>query len=75
MYLDIPPEVAIERRKGLPSRFPEFEEREFLEKVRQYYKRMVSEGLLVEVDATRKLQAVYSEVIEKIRSLLGSDII
>jgi dTMP kinase len=75
IYLDIAPEVAIERRKGLPSRFPEFEEREFLEKVRQYYKRMVSEGLLVEVDATRKLQTVYSEVIEKIRSLLGSDII
>ncbi len=71
IYLDIPPELAITRRKGLSSRFPEFEEVEFLSKVRQYYKRMVSEGLLIEVDATREIQTVYMEVLEKVKSSQG----
>uniref|UniRef100_A0A7C2FEP1 Probable thymidylate kinase n=1 Tax=Thermosphaera aggregans TaxID=54254 RepID=A0A7C2FEP1_9CREN len=71
IYLDIPPELAITRRKGLSSRFPEFEEVEFLSKVRQYYKRMVSEGLLIEVDATREMQTVYMEVLEKVKSSQG----
>ncbi|WP_448578990.1 dTMP kinase [Thermosphaera sp.] len=71
IYLDIPPDLAITRRKGLSSRFPEFEEVEFLSKVRQYYKRMVSEGLLIEVDATREIQTVYMEVLEKVKSSQG----
>lgn len=71
IYLDIPPELAITRRKGLSSRFPEFEEVKFLSKVRQYYKRMVSEGLLIEVDATREMQTVYMEVLEKVKSSQG----
>ncbi|MGB9827838.1 dTMP kinase [Thermosphaera chiliense] len=75
IYLDIPPEVAMARRQGLPSRFPEFEEKEFLNRVRQNYKRMVAQGWLLEVDATREVQAVYSEVLEKVRSLFSSGMV
>ncbi|MEM0378307.1 MAG: dTMP kinase [Thermosphaera sp.] len=74
IYLDIPPEVAIARRKGLESRFPEFEEVSFLSRVRDNYKRMVSNGWLIEVDATENLKTVYSKITSHIYSILKSDL-
>lgn len=69
-YLDIPPEIAIARRRGLQSRFPEFEEINFLSRVRDNYKRMVAEGWLIEVDATKDLQTVYSKIAFQVASAL-----
>ncbi|MEM4717323.1 MAG: dTMP kinase [Desulfurococcaceae archaeon] len=65
IYLDIEPEIAVMRRKGLHSRFPEFEELEFLRRVRSEYLKMVERGLLMYIDASRPLDSVYNDV-EKI---------
>lgn len=62
IYLDITPEEAMKRRRGLVSRFPEFEELGFLRKVREIYLKLVEEGLLVYVDAMQPLDDVYRNV-------------
>lgn len=62
IYLDVDPEVSLQRRAGLASRFPEFERAELLERVRSIYLELVRRGLMVQVDARRELEEVYAEV-------------
>lgn len=62
IYLDIEPEEAISRKKGLTSRFPEFEDIHLLREVRKTYLWMVEKGLLIIVNASREINQVYSDV-------------
>ncbi len=62
IYLDIDPELGLKRRKGLSSRFPEYEQLEILNKVRQNYLHLVDKGLLIMVDASRNFDEVYQDV-------------
>lgn len=74
VYLDIEPEESIKRRKGLESRFPEFEEVELLRKVREFYLEMVRLGLLVKVDASRTIEEVYNDVERLVYNVVNSRI-
>lgn len=62
IYLDIEPEEALNRRRGLESRFPEFEKVEFLRKVREIYLKLVEKGMLIYVNAMQPLEVVYKNV-------------
>lgn len=62
IYLDVDPAIAIKRKLGISSRFPEFEKLELQYKVRDVYLKLVELGLLVLVDASRSLSEVYSDV-------------
>lgn len=62
IYLDIEPELSLQRKAGLASRFPEFEKIELLERVRSAYLDLVRRGLMIRVDAGRRLEEVYAEV-------------
>jgi len=62
IYLDVDPATGLSRKTTSSSRFPEFEHRNFLERVRRAYLRMVEMGLLVYIDSSRPLEAVYSDV-------------
>lgn len=70
IYLDLDPEIAIKRRMGLQSRFPEFEEIEFLRKVRSEYLKMVERNLLLYIDASRPLSEVYGDVEKLVLNML-----
>ncbi len=70
LYLDVDPETGLKRRKGLDTRFPEYEKLDFLEKVRRYYLWLVEKGLLELIDATRSFSEVYQNVYERISNLL-----
>jgi len=62
IYLDVDPAAGLSRKTATSSRFPEFEHRDFLERVRRAYLRMVEMGLLVYIDSSRPLETVYSDV-------------
>jgi len=62
IYLDIDPATGLSRKTAVSSRFPEFEHRDFLERVRRAYLKMVEMGLLVYIDSLRPLETVYSDV-------------
>jgi len=62
IYLDVDPTAGLSRKTAVSSRFPEFEQRDFLERVRRAYLRMVEMGLLVYIDSSRPLETVYSDV-------------
>lgn len=62
IYLDVEPEIGLRRRRGLGTRFPEYEKLDFLIKVREYYLWMVERGLLRFVDANRVFEDVYRDV-------------
>ncbi len=76
VYLDVDPTTALARKRGASTRFPEFENQEFLVRVREAYLKMVEMGLLVMVDASRGIDAVYADVkrlvFEKLGPLLPS---
>jgi dTMP kinase len=62
IYLDVEPAIAIKRKSGISSRFPEFEKLELQYKIREIYLKLVELGLLVLIDASRSLNDVYSDV-------------
>jgi len=62
IYLDVDPAIAIKRKSGISSRFPEFEKLELQYKVRDVYLKLVELGLLTLIDASRDLNEVYSDV-------------
>ena len=70
IYLDVEPERGLARKRGLTSRFPEYERLDFLVKVREVYLRMVREGLLTLVDSNRGLSEVFDDVWNTVRRLL-----
>ncbi len=71
IYLDVDPETGLSRRRGLGTRFPEYEEVGFLERVRSVYLWMVEKGLLSMVDARRSLEEVYRDILAIIEEKLG----
>ncbi len=70
IYLDIEPEIGIARKKGLSSRFPEYEDYAILKKVRDAYLEMVRRGLLVYVYAGRNIDEVYRDVKKIVYSII-----
>lgn len=62
IYLDIEPEEGLSRKYMHISRFPEYEEKEFLQRVRSMYLRMVEMGLLIYIDASKPLSEVYGRI-------------
>jgi dTMP kinase len=62
IYLDVDPEIGLSRRRGLSSRFPEYEEMDFLRRVRENYLWLVRRGYMVMVDANRVFEEVYRDV-------------
>lgn len=72
IYLDIEPELALKRKSGVISRFAEFEELEFLHKVRRVYLEMVKQGLLIQIDASRSINDVYRDVEKLVFELIKS---
>lgn len=62
VYLDVEPELGLARKRGVGSRFPEYESLDFLRAVRGFYLRMVESGMLIPVDARRSLGEVLEEV-------------
>ncbi|MEM0111101.1 MAG: dTMP kinase, partial [Desulfurococcus sp.] len=62
IYLDIEPEEGLSRKYMHASRFPEYEEKEFLQRVRSAYLRMVEMGLLIYIDASKPLSEVYGKI-------------
>lgn len=71
IYLDIDPVKGLERKAGLTSRFSEFEEVEFLRRVREAYLRMVEMNLMIKVDAERPVDEVYADVRRIVLEALG----
>ncbi|ABN69731.1 thymidylate kinase [Staphylothermus marinus F1] len=65
IYLDVDPAIGVKRRKGLNTRFPEYEKLDFLYRVRENYLWLVDKGYMVLVDANREFDKVYRDV-EKI---------
>uniref|UniRef100_A0A7C4H965 Probable thymidylate kinase n=1 Tax=Staphylothermus marinus TaxID=2280 RepID=A0A7C4H965_STAMA len=70
IYLDVDPATGLKRKKGLVSRFPEYENIVFLSKVRDFYLKMVSEGYLKLVDASRDFESVYNDVFRIVERYL-----
>lgn len=75
LLLDAPPEVGLERarRRGAPDRF-ESEQVAFFQKVRREYLHLAARfpERIKQVDATRPLAVVQSEIIGHLRCLLKS---
>lgn len=72
VYLDVDPDTGLKRKKGLISKFPEYEEISFLNRVREFYLKMVSDGYLKLIDANRDFEIVYSDVFKLVNSYLSS---
>ncbi len=71
IYIDVRPETGVERRRGLSTRFPEYEALELLHRVRRLYLDMVARGELVAVDGERGFEEVYMDVKKLIHERLG----
>ncbi len=70
IYLDVSVGEALNRlkHKHKGGKWVFFEKREILEKVRDVYLRLVSEGYLIRIDAERPYQAVLDDVLSIIES-------
>ncbi|MCD6324059.1 MAG: dTMP kinase [Desulfurococcales archaeon] len=72
IYLDVPPEVGLQRKKVSSTRIRYLEEdHEVMEDVRRIYKELVSSGDLEEVDATKDLCSVMQECVRIICERTG----
>ncbi|MCY0868622.1 MAG: dTMP kinase [Desulfurococcus sp.] len=71
VYLDVDPQEGLSRKASASSRFPEYEEVEFLRRVREAYLRMVGMGLLLSINASRPLEHVYEDVWRAVYSLIS----
>ncbi|MEM0099547.1 MAG: dTMP kinase [Desulfurococcaceae archaeon] len=72
IYLDIDPDLALKRKGTSSSRFPEFENIELMRRVRTIYLELVKRGLLVMIDASRSIDAVYHDIEKLVLSKLTS---
>ncbi len=62
IYLDVPPEVGLERKKHSTTRVRYLEEdMDVIRRVRSLYKELVSEGHLIEVDTSQSIDDVLRE--------------
>jgi dTMP kinase len=66
-YLDVSIETAMRRIRDKKSRWPFYEFKDFLSKVRDIYLRLVEENELIYVDAERDLNDVINQVIKILR--------
>jgi dTMP kinase len=66
-YLDVSVETAMRRIRDKKSRWPFYEFKDFLSKVRDIYLRLVEENELIYVDAERDLNDVINQVIKILR--------
>jgi len=74
IIFDVPVDVGLRRiETNRRSRHYYFERREYLEKVAGIYQQMKAENI-VHIDATRPIEVVASEVMEKIEGLIKSPV-
>ncbi|NAZ13430.1 MAG: dTMP kinase [Desulfurococcales archaeon] len=66
-YLDVSVETAMRRIRDKKSRWPFYEFKDFLSKVRDIYLKLVKENELIYVDAERDLNDVINQVIKILR--------
>ncbi|MCI4457884.1 MAG: dTMP kinase [Desulfurococcaceae archaeon] len=66
-YLDVSVETAMRRIRDKKSRWPFYEFKDFLSKVRDIYLKLVEENELIYVDAERDLNDVINQVIKILR--------
>ncbi|MCC6062208.1 MAG: dTMP kinase [Desulfurococcales archaeon] len=66
-YLDVSVETAMRRIRDKKSRWPFYEFKDFLSKVRDIYLKLVEESELIYVDAERDLNDVINQVIKILR--------
>jgi len=72
IYLDVSPEEGLKRKLNVATKIKYMEEDpEFLRKVREIYKRLVSEGFLIEVDASRNYEVVFQDCVNLVCRKLG----
>ncbi|MEM1760628.1 MAG: dTMP kinase, partial [Desulfurococcaceae archaeon] len=77
ILLDVEPEIGLRRKTGFKSRFPEYENIDFLVKVRENYMKLVRMGKLVLINANASIENVYREVFElfmkKYKAMVGEE--
>jgi len=66
-YLDVSVETAMRRIRDKKSKWPFYEFKDFLSKVRDIYLKLVEENELIYVDAERDLNDVINQVIKILR--------
>ncbi|MEM0014960.1 MAG: dTMP kinase [Zestosphaera sp.] len=72
IYLDVDPELGLARKKSSTTKIKYLEENaSFLRRVREIYRRLVADGLMIEVDASRSLEEVVSSCRDVICARLG----
>ena len=70
LYLDVPAEVGYARKRHSDTRIPYLESsKEFLERVRLEYLRLVNRGELMLIDATKPFEDVVRECLDKVLKL------
>ena len=72
IYLDVEPEEGLKRRYGMKSEWPQFETIKIIERARQIYLDLVSQGELILVNAMRNFKEVVSDVWSLVEELLRS---
>jgi len=70
IYLDVSLETALKRISGRRSVWSEYEQGDFLFRVREIYLKLIEKGELVRVDAERDLEKVISDVINLVNKIL-----
>lgn len=68
ILLDVDPEISLQRVSGRKRTV--FEENAYLRRVRKIYLELVEHGELVVIDASRSIEKVHHDVLEKTRSIL-----
>lgn len=71
LYLDVDPYIGLKRKAGYKSRFPEYESIDFLMKVRNIYLKMVEKKMLIPINASRRLDIVFNDVVNIIDKYLA----
>ncbi|MGC9009890.1 MAG: dTMP kinase [Sulfolobales archaeon] len=70
IYLDVSIETALRRISGRRSVWPEYEQRDFLLRVKEIYQRLIENGELIRVDAERSFENVFHDVINLVNKIL-----
>jgi dTMP kinase len=70
ILLDIDPEISLQRVCGRKRTI--FEEKEYLSRVRKIYLEFAEQNELVIVDASRSIEKVHNDVLEKTRSFIDN---
>jgi len=64
IYLRVPLEIAIARKRAVEPRWSYFEDIDRLVKVQEIYEQLVKDGLLLVVDATQTVERVVEDCLE-----------